>query len=63
MKCPLLMPGEKGVIAVTFRAPGKYCILVFHGCGKFGCSICLTHFFFTNSDTKYIISLKQRYLK
>jgi hypothetical protein len=23
LKCPILMPGRKGIIAVTFQAPGK----------------------------------------
>jgi hypothetical protein len=29
LKCPILMPGEKGIIAVTFQAPGKNSIYIF----------------------------------
>jgi hypothetical protein len=31
VKCPVLMPGEKGIVSVTFQAPSKYYILIFLG--------------------------------
>jgi hypothetical protein len=39
------MPGEKGIIAVTFQAPGRYSICVFHEYRKFGSIICFPQSF------------------